>query len=67
MTVAVFSIFLGPLSLVTAPIAIGLALFYWNKIKTPYPRGKWRFVVTLVVASFLFIGWGLWLLDMVWG
>ncbi len=67
LSLAFFSILIGPLSLITAPIAVGMTLFYWNKMNTPYPRGKWRFIVALLVALSLLIGWGLWLLSLIFG
>ncbi|MCF6176039.1 MAG: hypothetical protein L3J71_09765 [Victivallaceae bacterium] len=66
LAIAFVSILIGPLSLLTAPIAIGWALFHWNKINTPYKRGKWRFVVTLMIATGLFFGWSVWLIYRIW-
>jgi hypothetical protein len=67
LSLSFFSILVGPMALILAPIAIGMTLFYWNKVNTPYPRGKWRFVVAFIIALLLFIGWGTWLFEITLG
>lgn len=37
-------------SIFTAPVIIYLAIRYWKKPSSIIPRGKWRFVVALLVA-----------------
>lgn len=37
-------------ALLTAPVAVYLAIRYWKKPSSIVPRGKWRFVVALLFA-----------------
>lgn len=37
-------------SIFTAPVVVYLAIRYWKKPSSLIPRGKWRFVVALVVV-----------------
>ena len=67
LSLSFFAILVGPIALILAPIAIGMILFYWNKVNTPYPRSKWRFIVAFIIALLLFIGWGVWLFELTLG
>ena len=67
LNIAVLSILVWPISIFTAPFTIGWSLFYWNKVKTPYRRSKWRFVVACLLASIQLIGWGLLFVSIIKG
>lgn len=66
LSLALLPILIWPVTCLSAPIAIFYALFYWNKIDTPYKRGKWRFVLACLIATGQLIGWGM-MLAMVIG
>jgi hypothetical protein len=35
---------------VTAPVALIISIVCWHKVKTPYKRNKWRFVVAFILG-----------------
>ena len=35
---------------ITSPAAVCMSIYYWNKVKTPYPRSKWRFVAAITLG-----------------
>jgi hypothetical protein len=43
------SLFIYP-ALLTAPVVVYLSIRYWKKPSSIIPRGKWRFVVALLIA-----------------
>ena len=47
------------LSLVTAPTALGLSLYAWNKPRSLVPRGPWRVLSALLLSLAQCVGWGL--------
>lgn len=45
-------------SLVTAPLAVGLAIYAWKKPRSLVPRGPWRVAWALALALLQCIAWG---------
>jgi hypothetical protein len=46
------------LTFVTAPIALYMAIRYWNKPTSILHRGKWRFVLAILFSCAEIVGWG---------
>jgi ribosomal protein S27E len=44
-------------TLITAPIALYIAIRYWNRPLSAAPRRRWRFVLAIVVAGLELGGW----------
>lgn len=44
-------------TVLTAPATIIGSIYFWNKVKTPYPRSKWRFILAIIIATIEIIGW----------
>jgi len=57
LAVAVFPMLLVWPSLLGAPIALYIAIRYWNAPSSVVPRNKWRFVVAIVLAILQIGGW----------
>ncbi len=45
------------LNLLVAPVVLGASFYYWNKVQTPYPRSRWRFVAAIAISSLIIIAW----------
>ncbi len=52
------------LSLVTAPLSVGFALYAWNKPRSLVPRGPWRVVWALALGL---VQCGVWVVILVNG
>ena len=57
LAVAVFPIIAWPFTLVSAPIALYLAIRYWNAPTSIVRRSKWRAVLAIVIALLQIAGW----------
>ncbi len=57
LAVAFFPMLLVWPSLLGAPIALYIALRYWKAPSSIVPRGKWRFVVAIILALAQIGGW----------
>lgn len=57
LTLSVVFAFAGLLSIVTAPIAIYIAIRYWNTPTSITRRTRARFVAAIVIASLEIVGW----------
>jgi len=44
-------------TLITAPIALYIAIRYWSKTQSAIPRSKWRNVAAILFASLEIAGW----------
>ena len=44
-------------TIITAPVALFLVLRNWNRVKTPVPRTKIRFVAAAALATLQLCGW----------
>lgn len=58
LSLAVLPMLIFYFTVVTAPIAIYMAIRYWNAPTSILHRGKWRFVLAIIIASSQIIGWG---------
>jgi len=56
--VAVFPMIFPPVTLLTAPLALYIALRYWNSPQSAAPRGKGGFVVAILLAVAQIMVWG---------
>jgi hypothetical protein len=56
LALAIFPMLIFYFVVITAPVAIVYSIVCWNKVNTPYPRNRWRFVVALIIASLQIIG-----------
>lgn len=60
LSLAVYPVVILPLiyfTFMTAPAAIYLSIRYWKAPSSVIPRGKWRFVVAILVALAQLAGW----------
>lgn len=57
LTVALLPIIMWPLTLVSAPFALGLVVHGWRKPRSLVRPGRWRFVVAGVIALLQVGGW----------
>lgn len=60
LSLAVISIFLGPVALLTGPAAIFWALWFWRRPGSLLPRGKARHVAAIIIGLATTAGWGYW-------
>lgn len=67
IALAILPILIFYFTIITAPIAMYIAIRYWNAPLSAAPRGKWRFVVAIVFASLQIIGWGFGILALMGG
>lgn len=65
LALAVFPLLLFWITPITAPIALFVAVRYWNTPMSIFPRSKWRFVAAIVLASLQLLGWGVLLMVLV--
>jgi hypothetical protein len=57
LSLAVLPLLAWPVTLVTAPIAVYIALRYWNAPRSIVSSGRWPQVVAIVVAVLELVGW----------
>jgi hypothetical protein len=58
LAVAILPLLIFYFTLITAPIALYMALRYWNAPRSIVHRTKWRFVLAIVFAVLELAGWG---------
>ncbi len=59
LRIAIYPIFMWPITIITAPVAFFMALRYWNAPSSLTPRRtKLRFSIAILVASLQLLGWG---------
>ena len=58
LTVAGVPLLLVWPTLITAPIALYIAIRYWKRPLSAAPRGRWRFVAAIILASLELLVWG---------
>lgn len=51
-------------TLITAPVALYIAIRHWRTPLSVVPRGKWRYVIAMVVAGLQLAAWGLGILTL---
>ncbi|HBC86137.1 MAG TPA: hypothetical protein DCZ94_04195 [Lentisphaeria bacterium] len=57
LSLSVLSFLICYLGLALSPIVIIAAFFLWKKMKTPYPRNRWRFVVAVILSVLQLLLW----------
>jgi hypothetical protein len=57
MTAALLPMFMWPITLLTAPLTLGLVIVGWRKPRSLLRPGRWRFVVAGLVALLQIGGW----------
>jgi hypothetical protein len=60
LSLAGFSILLGPLALIAGPAAIFWSLWFWKRPGSVLPRSKVRSIVAIVIGLVTTFGWGYW-------
>ncbi|MBN1865335.1 MAG: hypothetical protein JW808_10575 [Victivallales bacterium] len=51
LNIAVLSSLMCLISLITAPATLFGSIYFWNRMKTPYQRSKWRFVMAIAISA----------------
>jgi hypothetical protein len=59
LSLAVLPLLLFYFTLITAPIALYIAIRYWNSPRSIVRHTHWRFVVAIIFATLEIVGWGL--------
>ena len=57
VTLPVISVFFAFLTIISAPVSLCLALFYWSRQWSLLPRSHLRFVIAIFLAILLIAGW----------
>ncbi|MEI9894526.1 MAG: hypothetical protein WDN28_11725 [Chthoniobacter sp.] len=57
LAVALIPMIFGYTTIIGAPIAIFIAIRYWNAPSSVVPRTRWRSVVAIIVALLQLVGW----------
>lgn len=58
LSLAVLPMIIFYFSILTAPIALFVAIRYWNAPTSIVPRSKIRFVLAIAIATLQLLGWG---------
>lgn len=64
LSLAIFPLLIFYFTLITAPVALFIAIRYWNAPRSIVRRTKIRYIVAMVLASTQIAGWGLLFLGM---
>lgn len=57
LAVAVYPILFWPMTLLGGPIALYIAVRYWNAPSSVVPRTKWRAVLAIIIALVEIVAW----------
>ena len=57
LAVAVYPMLLAWPSIIGAPIALYIAIRYWNAPSSVVPRSKWRAILAIIIALLTIAGW----------
>ena len=57
LALALLPLLIWPLTLLTAPAALGMAIYHWNKPTGVIPRSRIRFVLAILFALLEMAGW----------
>ncbi|HSI09970.1 MAG: hypothetical protein ACAH89_09770 [Rariglobus sp.] len=57
MTLALLPVLMWPLTLVTAPAALCMAIYGWKKPRSLVRPGSWRLVAAMIIATLEIGGW----------
>ena len=55
---AILPVLIWPVTMVTAPMAIGVVFYGWNKPGGLVRRSRWRYVAALIISLAELVGWG---------
>jgi len=58
LSLSIIPLLIFYVTFITAPIALYLAIRYWNKPTSVLHRGKWRLILAISLAGLQIIGWG---------
>lgn len=58
LSLSILPLIVWPVTIVTAPIVIYIAIRYWNAPRSIVSSGRWPMVVALVLAILELVGWG---------
>lgn len=58
LSLAVFPVLIFYFTIITAPMALYIAIRYWNAPRSIIHRTKIRYVLAILLASLQIIGWG---------
>ena len=56
-----------PFTLITAPMALFIAIRFYGKAGGPIPRSNWRFLVAILMSSAIILGWAALLITFISG
>lgn len=56
LSMAILPILIYFIMIVTAPACIIYSCVCWNKVKTPYPRNRWRFILAAILGVLEVVG-----------
>jgi hypothetical protein len=58
LALATYPLLIFYFTIITAPMVIYITIRYWKAPSSVIPRGKWRFIVALILATAQLAGWG---------
>ncbi len=67
LALAVFPLLIFYFTIVTAPMAIYIAIRHWNTPSSIIPRTKIRYIIALALASLEIVGWVVLIYFLIWG
>lgn len=65
MTTALLPLLVWPVTIATGPLAIGMAIYGWNKPGSLVPRTRVRAVLAIFIGLLQMVGWGFLIYNMV--
>ena len=57
LAVAVYPVIFAPVTLIGAPVALYIAIRYWNAPNSIVPRSRWRAVLAIIIALLEMAAW----------
>jgi len=63
----VSGLFCNILVLIFAPMIFIGSIVFWNRVKTPYPRGKWRMAIALLLSGLQLLLFTSFIAFFIWG
>lgn len=65
LSLAILPLLLWPFTIVTAPTAIGVAVYGWNRPGSVVPRTRVRAVLAILLALAQIVGWGFFIVFLI--
>jgi hypothetical protein len=65
LALALAPLLMWPITIITGPVAIGVAIYGWNKPGSLVPRTKVRAVLAILIGLVEIVGWGLLVFSMI--